>query len=135
MQIGLTVSWKVCIIYFHEGGLSQVPFLPAILILLVLWQSYTRLRDGRINFFTKNVHRLSFFDIYVKLAPFSDNRKKKCVFNKIMSPFKRKVLVLFCKVWSTRHWINIEEIFRKSFVKNPMENNRGSMASYFFESL
>ena len=52
-----------------------------------------------------------------------------------MSPFERRVFILFYKVYSTRHWTNIEEMFRKSFVKVPMENDRSSIAMYFFEWL
>ena len=69
-------------------------------------------------FFLNDAKTFWFSDIFVNLVPFNYSERKKRIFKKIKSHFKRRIILgVSRKVWSVRHKIDIEEVLGDCLLK------------------
>ena len=86
--------------------------------------------------FLKDIKTSWFLDIFVSLVPFNYSKKKKGIFKKFVSHFKRRnIFDVSFKVWPARHRNNIEKVLSRLLVKDLIKITVSDTIVFFREIL
>ena len=120
-HIGLREPWKLCLNLCIQKWLRADLNLVNTLIYLGIWLFLDSSIEFKILFLWKI---LWLYDFWIFLLIFFLSKK--------MSHFERRnIFGVSCKLWSTRHRNNIEEVCRRLLVKDLIKTVEFSIPSYF----